>query len=226
MQNGVRRLVIAGVPHHVVIRGNNRRRLFSYNHECVLYVRLLEKAVQAHGCTVQALALMSNHVHLLMTPSTSKSLSRCVKQFCQTYAYIRNRRRGGSGKLFEERFASFAIESNEHLAIVTAYIDLNAAQAGLEIDSLWQQWSTYGYHVGDPQRCKVPKSIWVPSLWYRDLAPTDDERAKTYRQFAQKYLERKLEVLHIQRLESHFLRTHRLPTLSKRFERPDRTRAV
>lgn len=96
------RIVVPGRPHHVVIRGNNRRRLFSYSSCYRRFLRYLADALRHTGCRLHALALMTNHVHLVITPPDAAALSSCVKRLAQRYAVQRNARFAASGKGLEE----------------------------------------------------------------------------------------------------------------------------
>ena len=125
------RTVLAGVPHHVVLRGNNRRRLFSYPRDYDRLLSLLGRQLDEGGTSLHAFCLMTNHVHLLVTPEEEAVLGRFIKGFAQRYAQVRNRQTKASGKLFEERFYSKPIASEQHLALATLYIDVNLSRAGM-----------------------------------------------------------------------------------------------
>ncbi|QQR91104.1 MAG: transposase [Myxococcales bacterium] len=216
--------IIAGVPHHVILRGNNRRRLFSYENECRLFVEFLRKAIEKTRIKIHSLGLLPNHVHLLGTPLDAPSLSNCIKDVSQRYARHRNIRRQSHGKLFEERFFSVPIQSDEHLAIVTAYIDLNAVKDGYPEDGLWHRWSTFGIHTGRNSLFRVDPEIWTPSDWYTSLGTTQANRQSAYESFAREYLEHKKGIGYLQKLEARWkLENGRV---GRRFERPDRSSAL
>ncbi|HEY7955508.1 MAG TPA: transposase, partial [Polyangia bacterium] len=124
------RFVAPGLPHHVILRGNNRRRLFSYPSDYQRFLYYLERGLRDVGCWMHAAALMTNHVHLILSPPDRRALSDCVRAFSQRYAQYRNRRKNASGKLFEQRFAAFPILHERQLAVTTVYVDLNPQRAG------------------------------------------------------------------------------------------------
>jgi len=174
------RSILPALPHHVVLRGNNRRRLFSYRWEYRLFLKLLEDAARAHVVPVHALALMTNHVHLVVSPPEQEVCSAFVKSFAQRYAQKRNQRRAASGKLFEQRYASFPLRSDAQLAKATAYIELNPVSAGMFADPLGSPWTTYALHLGRPSETRVPQTLWSPSPWYLALGDTDEKRQARY----------------------------------------------
>jgi putative transposase len=168
------------VPHHVVLRGNNRRRLFSYKHEYQRFLWDVLRAQRLWSCLVHAITLMTNHVHMIVRPPTDTALSFFIKSFAQRYAQLRNQRRQASGRLFEERFWARPILTERQLAITTAYIELNPVRGGLVESPTDSPWSSFALHVGQPDRAEIPRALWTPSEWYQDLGRNDAERSAAY----------------------------------------------
>jgi REP-associated tyrosine transposase len=181
------RLIVPGMPHHLWIRGNNRRKLFSYEWEYLEFAWLVTRAADAFACVVHALVLMTNHFHLLVTPPARELLSKFVQSFAQRYAQRRNARRDASGKLFEHPFDSSPVLDERYLANVTAYIELNPVRDGLCAHPGDWKWSTYNFHAGRPDRSKLPQRLWTPSDWYLSLGP------EGYEQFVAEYRARQIE---------------------------------
>jgi len=129
-----RLVVIPNHPHHVILRGNNRRCLFSYPREYRFFLRRVVQGSKERLVPVHTTTLMTNHVHLIVTPRGPQELSSFVRSFAQTYSQFRNRSRASSGKLFEERYKCVPIVSEEQMAITTAYIELNPVRAGISAD--------------------------------------------------------------------------------------------
>lgn len=174
------RLIVPDHPHHVILRGNNRRRLFSYPNDYFAFIHYLSDALDRHGGWLHALTLMSNHVHILITPGAD--LSKLIAMLSMRYAQRRNRRYDGSGKLFESRFASFPVLGEGQLALTTAYIENNPVRAGMRDDPAEYPYSTHALHTG-LGRSAIPRRIWSPTDWYRSLGDTDEERAACYRKW-------------------------------------------
>ncbi|UCF47459.1 MAG: transposase, partial [Myxococcales bacterium] len=142
------RQVLEGVPHHIVLRGNNRRRLFSYPRDYLFFLALMSGQLTRSNMSAHALCLMPNHVHLLATPFREDALGTFVKRVAQRYAQVRNKRYQTTGKLFEQRYYSRPMKSESHLAIATAYVDLNPVRARLVDDGNEYEWSTHRIHCG------------------------------------------------------------------------------
>jgi putative transposase len=176
-----------GQPHHIVLRGNNRRRLFSYDNDCRLLLGYMRQSQQEQRVAVHALALLPNHIHVLVTPVSQSSLSGWVKTFAQRYAAHRNQRLGATGKLFEQRFYSKPVVEDTHLSYVTPYIDWNAPKDGHPAFGRWHRWSTYGLHAGCASRFCIPPALWTPSPWYLTLGSDNASRAAEYSQWLHEY---------------------------------------
>jgi putative transposase len=220
------RIVVPDVPdypHHLVLRANNRRRLFSYPSDYLGFLRYLEEALERTDVVLHALTLMTNHVHMIVRAPGVDVMARFVKLTAQRYAQRRNRERTASGKLFEARYWSDPIVDDEQLAVVTYYSDVNALRAGLVDDPADHRWSTYAIHAGQPERSSIPMDLWTPSPWYLALASTAKVRASRYRERVSYYLER-----HTQPKRMTAIRAAEALSASaygRRLERPDGTQA-
>ena len=182
------RIVVPGVPHHVYLRGNNRRRLFSTTSDRLDWLYCLRLGVDSSDCAIHQLTLMTNHVHMVTTPPAADSLAALVKRACQRYAQLRNEARDNSGKLFEERFHSKVIEDDAHLMTVILYNDANAFHAGLVADPLLDVWSTAPLHAGrDGSRVG---GLWTPCGWYTRLGASPRQRAAAYVELMSRYAAR------------------------------------
>ena len=217
-------MVIPNVPHNVFQRGNNRRNLFSYDADRVRLLDCLERGVAASGCLVHQLTLMTNHVHLIVTPPTKDGLAVLLHRSSQRYAQQRNARRGASGKLFEERYHSRPIEDEKHLMTVTLYNDANAVRAGVVATVFEHRWSTGALHAGLPGS-RIPATLWTPSRWYLGLAATPDGRATIYRDLMTTYLAKKDAGAEGDFAPDDDLVPDVEPPYKRRVERPDRSYA-
>jgi putative transposase len=174
------RLIIPGAPHHFIVRGNNRRRLFSFNWEKDFFQTLLAEASAEFGCPIHALALMDNHSHLVATPPSKDAASGFVHSFAQRYAQHRNKVRGSTGKLFEREFVSYPILTEAYLAQKIAYVDFNAVHHGMCHNPADYPWTTYGLHVGRAEVSRIRPALRTPSDWYLGLG---EQRCEIYRRW-------------------------------------------
>src|SRR3954467_2792084 len=100
------RPVLAGVPLHIIQRGNNRQRCFLTDVDYLVYLDMLRMAASASGCRIPAYVLMTNHVHLRASPDHAASPAAMMKALGERYVRYVNRRYSRSGTLWEGRFRS------------------------------------------------------------------------------------------------------------------------
>jgi putative transposase len=143
----VARIVIAGVPHHVIQRGNRQQRVFMTHGDCRRYVDMLAEACRLHEVRCLAWCLMPNHVHLILVPHASGRLRAVLSSVHTRYAQAINRRKGWSGHLFQDRFRSYAMD-DAHLMIAVRYVENNPVKAGLAATAGDWRWSSARAHLG------------------------------------------------------------------------------
>ncbi len=84
------RLYLPGIPCHVIQRGNNRDACFAAEEDCQAYLDWLRDAAEQYGCAVHAYVLMTNHVHLLVTPQDREGVSRLMQSLGRRYVQYFN----------------------------------------------------------------------------------------------------------------------------------------
>ena len=127
----IARIVGAGYPHHIVQRGNNRENVFLDRTDYEKYLSLLAKYSKEREAGILAYCLMPNHVHLLVTPSHEETLAKMMQGVTLCYTQHFNRRKGRTGRLWECRYHSTAIDRDSYLWTVSKYIENNPVRAGI-----------------------------------------------------------------------------------------------
>lgn len=136
----------AGVPHHIVQRGNRRQPVFFNAGDYRAYLRLLADWCGRERVEVWAYCLMPNHVHLIAKPETERGLARAVGETHRRYTVRVNRREDWRGYLWQGRFSSYPLDEQYLLAAVR-YVELNPVRARL-VKRPWQYaWSSAKAHV-------------------------------------------------------------------------------
>jgi putative transposase len=138
----------AGYPHHVIQRGNNRQAIFADPIDYQRYLSLLQEISAAHSVAVHAYVLMTNHVHLLVTPENEGGLSRFMQALGRRYVRWFNDRHQRTGTLWEGRFRSTVIAADRYLLACMRYIELNPVRAGLSATPAEYRWSSNAHHLG------------------------------------------------------------------------------
>lgn len=171
------RLTLSGYPHHVIQRGNNRQPIFVDDRDRERLLALLAEHAAAQKVAVHAYVLMDNHLHLLVTPSTSDGLPRMMQAVGRSYVRGFNQRHGRTGTLWEGRYRSSVIEAEPHLLACMAYIDLNPVRAGLAAGPADWPWSGHAHLIGARQ-----DALLTPHPLYWALGNTPFAREAAYAQ--------------------------------------------
>ena len=138
------RLDIPGIPQHVVQRGNDRQPCFFREEDYRRYLSELTELALRRGCAVHAYVLMTNHVHLLLTPSAVGQVGRLMQALGRRYVRYVNDRYHRSGTLWEGRYKSCLVDHDSYLLRCYRYIELNPVRARMVDDPAGYRWSSYG----------------------------------------------------------------------------------
>jgi putative transposase len=156
------RLILPGQPHHVIQRGNNRSPIFFAEKDCWHYLDWLGEESKKQGCAIHAYVLMTNHVHLLLTPQRSDSISSMMQALGRRYVRYINYTYQRSGTLWEGRFKSALIDSEPYLLTCQRYIELNPVRAGMVTDPVDYRWSSYQANaIGQPNPVLTPHPLYL-----------------------------------------------------------------
>lgn len=177
------RLSVAGYPHHVIQRGNNRQAIFLNDADRRRMLELLEQNAAQFEVAVHAYVLMDNHFHLLLTPRTGDGLSRMMQAVGRRYVRYFNDSHGRTGTLWEGRYRSTLIETERYLLACMAYIDLNPVRAGLVAQACDYPWSSHGHYAG----LRTDRMV-TPHPLYWQLGNTPFAREAAYARLVQEGL--------------------------------------
>jgi putative transposase len=142
------RLILPGVAAHIIQRGNNRVACFKEDSDYLMYLAHLRQLAEKYDCQVHAYCLMTNHVHLLVTPDAESACTLLMRDLGQRYVQYFNRRHGRTGTLWEGRFRSCMTESARYVLGCHRYIELNPVRAGMVQHPSYYLWSSYAVNSG------------------------------------------------------------------------------
>lgn len=171
------RLALPGIPWHIIQRGNNRTACFYAEADYRLYLEILSEQARMHGCRVHAYVLMTNHVHLLVTPERSDGPALMMKHLGQRYVQYVNRTYRRSGTLWEGRFRSCLAQDEHYVLTCYRYIELNPVRAKMvehPADYAWSSYRANGQGEADP--------LISPHDDYWGLGSSPEARESAYRQ--------------------------------------------
>ncbi|MDO6568574.1 transposase [Alteromonas sp. 1_MG-2023] len=172
-----RRLAPPGFAQHVIQRGNNRAVCFANESDYFAYIYWLKKFSIQFNVSIHAWVLMTNHIHLLCTPQLDNhGLSTMMQSLGRMYVRYFNQKYKRTGTLWEGRFNSSLINSEEYLLTVYQYIELNPVRAAMVSTPCEYKWSSYAINA-----LGVKSTLCTPHPLYLSLGQTVPLRLKAYR---------------------------------------------
>ena len=181
------RFILPGQRQHVVQRGNNRQPIFATTRDYEFYLEKLLNAASEHECQIHAYVLMTNHVHLLVSPTKVEGLSKMMQMLGRYYVQYFNYNYQRTGTLWEGRYKACLISSEQYLFTCMRYIELNPVRAGMVEEPIGYHWSSYHHNAlgkADP--------LIEPHLEYCKLGKTSEEQQRGYQALFQIPLELKI----------------------------------
>ncbi|HLX30641.1 MAG TPA: transposase [Casimicrobiaceae bacterium] len=158
------RFSVTDLPIHVVQRGNDRKPCFFEERDFRVYLKTLGEVSLRYGVRVHAYALMTNHVHLLVTPGAPNAVSTLMQALGTRYVKYVNATRQRTGTLWEGRFKACLVGRDEHVLAACRYIDLNPVRAGIVEHPGDYPWSSYAALAGTRPGSLVHRHVVLEQL--------------------------------------------------------------
>ncbi len=146
------RLAAGGIVYHVLNRRAGRLPLFTKPADYAAFERVLREAYEATRVRITAYCLMPTHWHLVLWPRADAELSEVMRWITVTHTqrWHAHRHTAGLGPVYQGRFKSFPIQTDEHFLTVARYVERNALRAGLvERAEDWRSGSLWVREYGD-----------------------------------------------------------------------------
>jgi len=172
----IARIVIADYPHHIIQRGHNRQVVFVGDEDYIYYLENLKEWKMTLKCKIYAYCLMTNHVHLIVSPGKkAENLALLMKRVSGRQTRYVNKIERRSGTLWEGRYKSSLIKEDDYLLACCRYIELNPVRAGIVKEPAEYRWSSYKYKTG------LDSTDWLDfDPCYEGLGATKKECEKKY----------------------------------------------
>ena len=169
------RFIIPGQPQHVIQRGNNRQAIFVTTQDYEFFLEKLLEASIEHECQIHAYVLMTNHIHLLVSPASVEGLGKMMQMLGRYYVQYLNFTYRRTGTLWEGRYKASLISSEQYLFTCMRYIELNPLRARMVDEPSEYYWSSYHHNAlgkADP--------LIQPHLDYYRLGITSQDQRSAY----------------------------------------------
>jgi len=170
------RIHLPGLPLHIVQRGHNRDACFFAEEDFQAYRHWLGEALKESGALLHAYVLMTNHIHLLITPRQPGDVSRIIISLGRRYVQYINKTYRRTGTLWDSRYKSSLVQEDHYLLLCQRYIELNPVRADMVNDPAHYRWSSFranGLGQVDP--------LITPHAVYSSLGTDEAARLTAYR---------------------------------------------
>lgn len=155
---------------HVLNRGVGRRRLFTKNRDYEAFEEIIEKTLLSRPMRICGYCLMPNHWHLVLWPECDGQLGAFMQKLSVTHVrnWQEHRRQVGLGHVYQGRYKSFPLETDEHFYQVLRYVERNALRANLVQQAEQWRWSSlwrrlHGNSASQSILCDWP--LPMPRTW-------------------------------------------------------------
>lgn len=170
------RMYVAGLPYHIVQRGNNRASCFLDNEDRQVYLEYLAANVRRYEAELHAYVLMTNHIHLLITPNVETAISSVMKGVGSRFAQFFNKKHSRTGTLWEGRHKSSPVQQDTYLLNCYRYIEMNPIRALIVKRPENYRWSSYSSNaLGQTDEAITPHPVYLA------MGGTESARRSAYR---------------------------------------------
>ena len=170
------RIVIPNQPLHIIHRGNNRQDIFESEEDMSRIKDDIATSLSKSKCRLHAYVIMTNHLHLLITPKDKEQLSRFMQSMANRYVRYFNAKHQRTGTLWEGRYKSCLIDSDHYLFTLFQYIEMNPVKAGMVKDLADYPWSSYQHNA-----LGQTDSLISEHSMYKELGASIEQRCDAYR---------------------------------------------
>lgn len=171
------RSIIPDVPVHITQRGVDRCATFLDDNDCGTYLWALRTAMERSRCAVHAYVLMTNHVHLLLTPADARGPAALMHLLGASYVRYFNDRYRRTGPLWEGRYRSRAVTAGSYFFACSRYIERNPVRAGLVDECGAYPWSSFHHNA-----CGQPDPVLTAHPLFTGLGGDRMTRSAAYRE--------------------------------------------
>lgn len=164
------RVASGGMVYHVLNRASGRRRIFETPGDYQAFEAILAAAHERVAMRSLAYCVMPNHWHLVLWPERDGALSSFLAWITLTHTQRWHARHGttGTGPLYQGRYKSFPVQSDDHFLVLCRYVERNALRAGLVERAEDWRWCSLRRHGPGGQTGPSWLSAWPvaePSDW-------------------------------------------------------------
>lgn len=161
------RSIVGGYAYHVLNRANGRLRLFKKDADFVAFEQVIVQALERVPLRIMGYVVMGNHWHFVVWPKQGQDeqVSEFFRWLTVTHSqrWHAHHKTAGMGHVYQGRFKSFPVESDEHLLTLLRYVERNPLRAELvQRAETWRWGSLYRRVAGTPEERALLAESPVP----------------------------------------------------------------
>ena len=148
------RVAPGGMVYHALNRAVARLTLFEKNGDYEAFERVMAEAQQRHPTRILAYCVMPTHWHLVLWPRKDGEMTAFLRWMTLTHTmrWHAHHHTSGTGHLYQGRFKSFPVQSDEYLYTVLRYVERNALRANqVKAAEDWRWGSLWRRKYGDAE---------------------------------------------------------------------------
>lgn len=148
-----KRIAPGGLVYHVLNRGVGRRKIFASERDYLAFEQAVAETLGLYSMRILGYCWLPNHWHFVLWPEEDGQLSAFLQRLTNTHTHRwqRAKRQVGYGHLYQGRFKSFPVESDEHFYAVLRYVERNAVRARLCRTAEAWRWGSLWQRVHEPR---------------------------------------------------------------------------
>ncbi|MCK5581390.1 MAG: transposase [Candidatus Omnitrophica bacterium] len=177
-----------GLIHHIIKRGNNREAVFLEEEDYRHYLNTIQRYKKKYEFKLYAYCLMTNHVHLLLETTSQGNISRIMQSI--TIAHIRyyNYKYQRCGHVWQGRFMSPVVSSDEYFLTAMRYIEQNPLRANMVKNVDEYCWSSYKLNIREKESSLIDR---CDNIAFNSLGKDFESRVREYKRHLSCNLEKK-----------------------------------
>ena len=164
---------LADIIYHVINRANARMTIFSKERDYLAFLEILQEAKEKFSVEILVFCVMPNHWHLILKPNENGSLSKFMGWLTMTHTQRWHvaHHTVGSGHLYQGRYKSFPVETDEYFLQLVRYVERNPLRANLVRKAQDWRWGSLWVRQRGTDEQKQVLSAWPipPSKNYLKL---------------------------------------------------------
>ena len=175
------RVIVPGMPHHIVQRGHNKKAVFVEGGDYQYYLDNLVEWKNELGLALYSYCLMTNHIHLIVKANDSVgSIGELMKRLAGRQTRYVNKKENRTGSLWESRYKISPIQTDSYLLQCCRYVELNPVKALMVDKPEIYRWSSYAIKIG-----LIENTSLDLDPCYLSLAQTEISRRENYKSYVE-----------------------------------------